>query len=312
MAEVVLFGEPMALFAAEGPGSLSEVTRFTRMLSGAEVNVAVGLTRLGHPVTYVTRLGTDPMGTYIARRLKKDGIGVKISRDPVHSTGIQLKSKAETGDPETAYFRRGSAAAHLSVKDAEAVDFAGVQILHLTGILPALSPSCLELAWYLIKRAKEEGILLSFDPNLRPSLWANESVMTETVNRIASQADLVLPGIQEGRLLTGCDTPQEIAAFYRSKGAGSVIVKMGAEGAYGEIGTEKGFVKGIKVERVVDTVGAGDGFAAGVLSAILEGMPFQDILLRGNAVGAVQVTVKSDNEGLPGKEELMDFIKERG
>lgn len=311
MAEVILFGEPMALFAAEEPGSLMEVTGFTRMMSGAEVNVAAGLTRLGHPVTYVTRLGTDPMGKYLAGKLREYGIGAVIKEDPVHPTGIQFKNRVETGDPETAYFRKGSAASCLSVKDAEEVDFTGIRILHLTGILPALSKSCLETVWYLIQRAKEEGIFFSFDPNLRPALWKNEAVMVETVNQIASQADLVLPGIQEGKVLAGSDNPREIAAFYRRMGVGSVIVKMGDKGAYGEWGDEKCFMEGIKVDRVEDTVGAGDGFAAGVLSGILEGLSFREILLRGNAVGAVQVTVRSDNEGLPTREELMNFIKER-
>ena len=72
MSKIILFGEPMALFIADTYGPLEEVEHFTRSLSGAEVNVCIGLTRLGHQVTYLTRLGDDPLGRYIINRLKQD------------------------------------------------------------------------------------------------------------------------------------------------------------------------------------------------------------------------------------------------
>lgn len=109
--KVLLFGEPMALLMADTCGPLDQCEHFTRSLSGAEVNVAIGLTRLGHKVEYFTRLGNDPFGHYIMHELRRQNIGTKwIQYDDVYRTGIQLKECVEDGsDPYAPYYRKGSA-----------------------------------------------------------------------------------------------------------------------------------------------------------------------------------------------------------
>lgn len=310
MAEVILFGEPMAMFVAKTTGNLADVEEFTRLLAGAEVNVAIGLKRLEHSVSYVTKLGEDPFGTYIENKLTAEGLDAQISRDAEHFTGYQLKSKVTEGDPEVFYFRRNSAASHLSVEDVENVDMTGAKILHITGIPPALSMSCRKATYRLIERARENGMMVSFDPNLRPTLWESREVMIETINDIASKADLVLPGTGEGKILMGSEKPEEIAEFYRRNGAKMVIVKAGSAGAYVDSEEGKRYYPGYRVKEVVDTVGAGDGFAVGVLSAYLENLSVAMMADRGNAIGSIQVSVASDNEGLPTREELAAYQKE--
>lgn len=299
----------MAMFVAKTCGPLHEVEEFTRMLAGAEVNVAIGLKRLGHSVAYVTKLGTDPFGTYIENKLKSEGLDVQISKDEDHFTGYQLKGKVMEGDPEVFYYRRNSAASCLSVEDIEKVDLEGARVLHITGIPPALSKSCREATYRLIERAREKNMLVSFDPNLRPTLWESQEVMIQTINDIASKADIVLPGTGEGKILMGSDKPEEIAEFYRKNGAKAVIIKGGGAGAYADWEDGKAFYPGYKVKEVVDTVGAGDGFAVGILSAWLEGLQMPEMVDRGNAIGSIQVSVASDNEGLPTKEELDAYMK---
>ena len=151
---------------------------------------------------------------------------------------------------------------------------------------------------------REDGRTISFDPNLRPTLWPPHERMRDALNELAALADWVLPGMEEGRLLTGESTPEGVAAFYRARGAKLVVVKLGAEGAYydGEAGS--GRVPGFPVEKVVDTVGAGDGFAVGVVSALLEGRPVQDAVRRGAWIGARAVQVLGDTEGLPTRAQL--------
>lgn len=301
----------MAMFVAKTEGKLHEVEEFTRLLAGAEVNVAIGLKRLGHSVSYVTKLGEDPFGKYIEDKLKQEGLDTQITRDPNYFTGFQLKNKVSQGDPEVYYYRRNSAASHLSVEDVDQVDFEGAKLLHITGIPPALSLSCREATYRLIERAREHGLLVSFDPNLRPTLWESKEVMIKTINDIASKVDVVLPGTGEGLTLMGSENPEEIAAFYRKNGAMIVIVKDGAKGAYVESGQGNTYYPGYKVEKVVDTVGAGDGFAVGIISAYLENLSEAEMVDRANAIGSIQVSVLSDNEGLPTREELAAYMKEK-
>ena len=210
MSEVILFGEPMAMFVAKTPGRLHEVEEFTRLLAGAEVNVAIGLKRLGHSVSYVTKLGTDPFGVYIEEKLKTEGIETQITKDNQHFTGYQLKNKVFEGDPEVFYYRKNSAASYLNEEDAEKVDFEGAKVLHLTGIPPALSQSCRNATYRMIERARENAMIVTFDPNLRPTLWESKSVMIRTINDLASRADIVLPGTGEGKVLMGSEDPKEI------------------------------------------------------------------------------------------------------
>lgn len=306
---VLLAGEPMGLFIAQEEGPLDAVSGYTMAVAGAEFNVAVGLARLEHPVTYLTRLGDDPFGRRIVRVLGENGIGsefVRYSGD--RSTGFMLKSKVCTGDPEIFYFRRGSAASALSVEDVDGVDFSGYGWLHLTGILPALSQTARAAAFRLAERAREAGLTVSFDPNLRPQLWPGREEMAETINRLAALADYVMPGEGEGEILCGSRDAEAIGRFYLARGAKAVVTKVGSRGAMLSTAEGSRLVEGFRVEKVVDTVGAGDGFAAGLISGLMEGLPLEEAVRRGNAVGAIQVTCIGDNDGLPTRPELAAFM----
>jgi 2-dehydro-3-deoxygluconokinase len=310
MSEVMLFGEPMAMFTAEVEGPLEEIELFRRSLAGAEVNVCTGLTRLGHKVSYITKLGKEPLGKYVKNFLDKEGIGTEfITFDSVYNTANMIKSKVSTGDPVTAYYRRGSAFSHMSSEDIDNIDFDGVKLVHVTGIPPALSLSCREATYRLIERAKEHGAFLTFDPNLRPALWESQEVMVQVINDLASKCDLILPGVSEGLLLTGSDNPEEIADFYQGLGINEVIIKLGSEGAYVRNGSTSFIQPGFTVEKIVDTVGAGDGFAVGVISGRLEGLSLKDSIIQANAIGSIQVTFVSDNEGLPTRNELNKYLE---
>lgn len=310
MAKVILFGEPMALLIADTVGPLEDVEHFTRAMSGAEVNVAIGLTRLGHNVEYLTKLGDDPFGHYIEKSLIKNKIGTSlISYDSIYRTGIQLKNRVTDGsDPQAPYYRKGSAASHITKEDIDKINLNGIDLIHITGIPPAISQSARKATFRLAERAKENNIFLTFDPNLRPALWEDKETMVEVLNQLSEYADLILPGEEEGEILAGTTDNKEIANFYHNLGVKIVIVKNGSEGAYYSDGNDSCQVSGFKVDKVVDTVGAGDGFAVGVISGIIEGKNLFESVKRGNAIGAIQVTNLSDNEGLPDKEELTLFM----
>ena len=305
----ILVGEPMGLFIAQEEGELSRVGNYSLAVAGAEFNVAVGLARLRLPVAYLTCLGADPFGERIFQTLKDNDIsGEFVSFSEERPTGFMMKNKVREGDPKIFYFRKGSAASGLSWKDVDRVDFSGYGFLHMTGILPALSESTREAAYYLMQKAREAGLKVSFDPNLRPQLWPDQSTMIRVINELASRADYVFPGEAEGEILCGTRDPQAIGSFYLQRGAGMVVTKLGSRGAYLMTAQEQVLVPGFPVEQVVDTVGAGDGFAAGVLSALMEEKTLYEAVRRGNAVGAIQVTSVGDNDGLPTREELAAFM----
>lgn len=312
MSKVILVGEPMALFIAETEGSLDTVTQFTRSAAGAEMNVAIGLKRLGNEVCYITKLGKDPFGKYLMDFLASEGIDTsKICFDDHFPTAFQLKGKTSVGDPDVAYYRNGSAASNLRVDDVDEIDMTGFNHFHLTGIFPAISYTSRATLLYLIEKAQNSGLTTSFDPNLRLSLWKNSDDMVKTINKIAFRCDTVLPGISEGKILTGYDHEKDIAKFYLDQGVKNVVIKIGPKGAYVRTQLEEHYIDGYKVEKVIDTVGAGDGFAVGYISGLLEGKDIKECANRANAIGALQVMHKGDNEGLPTPEKLASFMAQR-
>jgi 2-dehydro-3-deoxygluconokinase len=304
--DVLTYGEAMALFVADEPGPLAQVSRFTKRIAGADLNVAIGLARLGFKVGWLSRVGDDSFGRYVLDTLAKEGIDARrVTVDERYPTGFQLKSKERDGlDPSTEYFRKGSAASHLSIDDYSADYALAARHLHLTGVAPAISASSHELAFHLAREMRAAGKTVSFDPNLRPILWPSHEAMATSLNRLAALADWVLPGLSEGTVLTGLVTPEDIARFYLDAGARGVIVKLGARGAYFRTPDCSGYVAALPVTRVVDTVGAGDGFAVGVISALLEGRDWVEAVARGNRIGALAIQVIGDSEGFPTRTEL--------
>ncbi len=272
MKTILNIGEAMGLFVADELGELDQVSKFTKYVAGAELNVAVGLSRLGYNSKYSTILGGDPFANYITNFMKKENINIDyVSSNENYLTGFMLKSKVEDGDPKVAYFRKNSACSHFGVEEANAIDINGIDLLHTTGIFMAISESACDVLFDLKEKAMKAGKLITFDPNLRPTLWKSKEEMISKTNEFAKNCDLILPGISEGEILTGSSEPSEIADFYINLGVKNVIVKVGAKGAYYKTNTgEEGFVEGFKVSKVVDTVGAGDGFATGVISGIVE------------------------------------------
>ena len=307
--DVVVFGEAMAMFIADEFLPLDEADHYTRAVAGAEVNVAVGLTRLGHHVGWLSRLGDDPLGRYILNQVRQAGIDTqRVVFDDEYPTGFQLKSRVREGDPEVIYFRKSSAASRMT-PDAEDDAYIGsARHLHVTGIPPALSQTCRQYTYHAIEQARRAGMSVSFDPNLRPILWKSEDEMREVLNDVAQKADWVFPGLDEGTILTGCTQPEDIAQFYLDRGVKMVAIKTGIRGACLFTGTQRYELPAFSV-RVVDTVGAGDGFAVGIISGMLDGLSWRDCLERGNAIGALAVTARGDMEGLPEREQLQSFLE---
>ncbi len=312
MCEELTLSEPMALFVADQDGPLAEVNHFTKYVSGSEVNFAVGMSRLGHQVAYITKVGQDPFGKYIHQFLAANGIDTRYLKfDEGHTTGFQLKEKVHLGDPEVVSFRKNSAAANLELHDLENISWQGVKNLHVTGIPPALSESAREVMYQLIATARKNGVFISFDPNLRPKLWSDRQKMIDVINDLARRCDIVLPGINEGKILMGSEEADVIADFYLQAGAKAVVVKLGAKGAFVKTKTESFVLDAFKVEKVVNTVGAGDGFAVGVVSALMEGFSLREAVVRGTAIGALAVMAPGDNDGLPTKEQLADYLTKK-
>ena len=316
MSELITIGEPIVTFASKEPDvSLRDALEFHKILGGAELNVAIGAKRLGHSVDYISQVGEEPLGDFVIKTIEEHQVGTRyITRVPNDWTAFQLKDQVTHGNPTTHNYRRNSAAAHLTADVINQIDLSDVKIAHMSGIFPAISATAEATFRALMGRLEDQPILTTFDPNLRPTLWSSPEKMISTINELAGHANIVLPGVEEGKILMGSDDPETIADFYlKGERTQVVIVKVGPAGAYVKRASgERYLVKGFKVAKVVDTVGAGDGFAMGVITALLEQKSLKAAVMRGNAVGALQVQTLGDNDGYPDPAQLRAFYQREG
>lgn len=306
--EVLTFGEAMVLFSPETNGPLRYVNHFSKSIGGAESNVAIALSKLGHECGWFSKLGKDEFGIYIRNSIRAEGVDVsRVKFTDEGNTAVLFKERFGGENPNVYYYRKNSAATKFVIDDLDIEYIKQAKIIHITGITPALSENLKDVVFKVLNIAKENGILISFDPNIRLKLWTLEQAKTVLLD-IAKMADIIMPGISEGEMLLGTNDEKEIANSFIKLGCKIVAVKLGKDGCYVADKDNGNYIKGYKVENLVDTVGAGDGFAAGFLSGVLKNLSINESGQLGNGVGAMATLVQGDVEGYPDLDQLLSFM----
>lgn len=295
--EVVTFGESMGLLLADGDVPLAQACHFRLSIAGAESNVAIGLARLGHRVAFAGLVGDDVFGYRIRQELRGEGIDVSsLHVDSDRPTGLLFRDSPH-GRPITVVYRRSaSAASGLTVDQLPMSMIANAKLLHTTGITAALSDSAFDATVQAMAWAREQGVTVSFDPNVRlrladPARWA------EIVDTLARHADIVLTGHDEMRPIC---RDVAVERWFAERGARILIIKDGARGAT-EFDLEQVITTPQPATEVplVDPVGAGDAFNAGWLSAWLRALPPAQRMREAVTVAGLAVATRGDCAGLP-------------
>lgn len=268
MPDVVTFGEAMGLFLTEPPRPLRQAGTFARSVAGAESNVAIGVRRLGHSAGWVGRVGDDAFGHGVLDALRRERVDTnRAIIDHEAPTGLLVRDYHPERRVQVLYYRHGSAGSGLCPDDLDADYLAGARVLHATGITPALSDSCRQATRTALDWARRNRVTVCLDPNLRLRLWSARDAAA-TLAPLLPTADIVLAGQPEMELLSGRSGAEEGARWFLDGGAGVVVVKTGAAGAWATDGRSEWTSPAYPV-TCVDPVCAGDAFAAGFLSGWL-------------------------------------------
>jgi len=306
--EVLTFGETMGSLRTTRPLRLGGAMSMS--LGGAETNVAIGVARLGHSVRWSGRVGDDEIGEFALRTLRAENVRTDaVTVDAGRPTGMMLLESRFSGVSRAAYYRAGSAGSALCAEDLTGALVAGCTILHLTGITPALSGAAADATLTAARRARTAGGVVSFDVNYRSKLWSQERARA-VLTPLAAEADVVIASEDELSLISPPGVSEEGAVRYLAGlGVRDVVVTRGGDGASAWSFADDGDDQDVQHRdahrvSVVDTVGAGDAFAAGYLSAALDGLPLGERLERAVALGAFAVADSTDWEGLPTRKDL--------
>jgi 2-dehydro-3-deoxygluconokinase len=294
-SRAVCIGEAMIMLAGDAGGPLEDVETFRRSVGGAECNVAGGLAALGISTGWISRLGDDGFGRHVLRDLRARGVEVGgVEDDPDRPTALYVKHSMD-GRSRMHYYRSGSAASAMSPAflDRPAVKdrLAGAELVHTTGITAAISTTAAEMLEQLAALRDDYGFVLSVDLNWRPALWRDKD--PAPLWRLLRAADVVLIGADEALVFAETSDPDELRELLGARS--TMVMKNDAHAALVlEPDGRRTEVPALSVE-VVESVGAGDAFAAGFLAGTLQALPMEQRLRLGHLSAAAVLAVPEDH-----------------
>lgn len=312
---IACFGEALLRLSAPDGELLLQSGRMLAHFGGAEANVAVSLARLGHHARSLTVLPDNPIGEAAAGELRRHGVDLAFALRRPGRMGLYFLTPGEVLRPsEVLYDRAGSAFAETG---PEAYDFAaalaGCDWLHLSGITPAVSEKAAAAALAAVRAAAALGVKVSFDGNYRAKLWAAWGGQARPVLReLVEHAELLFGDARDIALVLDrsfdhgdpsirCAAAAE-AAFEAFPKLQRLACTLRQEPAVrrqrlgGFLASREGICRApeIDLQDVVDRIGAGDAFAAGVLHGLITGMADERALRFGLAAAAFKHSVRGD------------------
>jgi 2-dehydro-3-deoxygluconokinase len=301
--EILALGEPLLEFnqRAEGDGAT-----YLQGYGGDTSNMAVAAARQGARVGYLTRVGDDAFGERFLALWQREGVDVgHVARDADAPTGIYFVSHDERGH-HFSYYRALSAASRLRPEHVPLGAITDARALHVSGISQAIAVSACDAVFVAVEAARGAGTLVSYDPNVRLTLWPAaraRAVVLETV----AHADMCLPSLEDAAILFGERPPEAYVDLLLERGAGLVALKLGREGVLVATAEERHHVPGFAVESV-DATGAGDTFDGAFLVERLRGATLTAAARYANAAAALATRGYGAVDPIPRRAEVERFL----
>ncbi|WP_042146788.1 carbohydrate kinase [Paucisalibacillus sp. EB02] len=318
MIDVTALGEILVDFTPQGFNEDGNPS-FVANPGGAPGNVMAGLSCLGKKSAFMGSVGSDQFGKMLRDTLKDKGINVEGMVDVQIPTTLAFVHIAEEGERSFSFYRKPGADMMLTKDDLKLNLISNSRIFHVGSI--SLTDEPVRVATLTaLKYAKDHGVAVSFDPNLRPALWESLSDAKKWILEIMPFADIVKLSEEELEFLTGANDIQVgVEKLTKQYDIPLLFVTLGAKGSYCFANGESLMVPGTTV-YAIDTTGCGDAFLAGALYQILEmnvlgkeltKKELRSILEFGNAMGGYVATKNGAIPAMPTLEQLQDFFKSK-
>ncbi len=301
--DFVSLGESMLRLSVPTGRRLDDTRILDLELAGAESNVSVALARLGWRAGWFSRMPDHALGNAVLRALRSDGVDVSTVKSvPDERLGtyfIEYATPPRT--TQVIYDRADSAASHMTIADVDWDYLLDTRVLHLTGITAALSENCYAVLMEAVQRAHAAGVMVSFDVNYRAKLWPAE-IAGKKLRPLIAEADLLLCKGADATALFGCqgESRQLMTELQKLTRAPAIFCTFAEQGAALLSGVEFVAEPALPVQ-IVDRIGSGDAFAAGVLDGWLSSdAPNKDTsalregLRRGVALAAIALSQYGD------------------
>ncbi len=299
------------LYANEVNVPLPAVRSFSKYVGGSSANTAVGLARLGDPVGLIARVGADPMGDFIRDALRREGVNVEmLSTHPSQATGLALAALFPPNDSHVWFCGVPNANAGLSVAGINFAAVRSASALVLAGTLLAEEPGR-SAALALLTVARQAGVPVILDVDWRPSFWARPDEVQALYARALADVSVVLANEPELELVGGTPDRERACQTLLDLGVSEVVAKRGAAGSWDVTPQGVVYMPAFSIS-VLNTLGAGDGFAAGYVHGYVAGWSAEERLRWASACGALVVSRHSCAEAMPTRLEVETFLSKHG
>ncbi|PGV53891.1 sugar kinase [Bacillus sp. AFS037270] len=291
MKKIVTLGEIMLRLSTKSGERLFQADNLLMHYGGAEANVAVSLSQFGHDVKFASKIPNNPLGAAVERHLKSYGVDTHFLIKGGERLGTYyLESGVGGRSAQVTYDRKYSSFSSLSMEELNFDElFQGIDLFHVTGITLALSQNLRDLVLLAVKKAKEAGIMTSLDFNYRASLWSQQAC-SEAIKPLLGYIDICFCGELDASHLLGIEPAndsllkEEKLKYYYEKitelypniqymgSTFRTVLSASTNKLQGNIYTKGELIQSTEhlIDHIVDRVGGGDAFAAGVLHGILE------------------------------------------
>jgi len=309
-ADILALGEPMLEFNADADGTLESAESFVVGYGGDTSNFLIAAARSRGRTAYVTRIGDDAFGTVLTRLWEREGVGTAhVTREPGGRTGIYFIARGPAGHGFT-YYRADSPASRLTPADVPEQAIAEARLLHVTGITQAISTTACDATFHAMSLARAHGTLITYDPNHRPALWPEDRARA-VILRSLELCDIALPNIDEGRMLTGEETPEAVLRALSARGPKTIVLKMGEQGALLADGDEVTHIEAHSVTPV-DASGAGDTFDGAFAACLIGGASAVEAARYAAVAAALTTTGHGAVRPIPRRAEVLRELIEAG
>ncbi len=299
--DLLCLGEPLYEFNQEPDG------RYIGGHGGDTSNCAIAAARCGAQSGMLTHLGDDQFGQSFLKLWKHEGVDTRwVQSRQGQETGVYFVTHDETGH-HFSYRRRHSAAALMSAEDVPERAIADAHVLHVSGISLAISSSAADAVFAAIEHAKNQGTRVSFDTNLRLAL-APLARSRALFLDVARQCDLLLPGLEDARALTGLDNEEAIVDYFLAAGCPLIAMTLGSRGVLVATPQERFTVDAFSV-NAIDATGAGDTFDGAFLSQWVKGADPRTAAEFANAAAALSTTSRGAIAAMPEFTEVEELLR---
>ena len=314
--DITTFGEIMIDFTSQGVNEDGQ-TLFAQNPGGAPANVAVAVAKLGGHTAFIGKAGKDMHGEFLKSVLEKENVETEgMLLDEKYFTTLAFVNIDENGERTFSFARKPGADTQLKKEELDQTLISGCRIFHF-GSLSLTDEPAESTTIEAVKMAKAAGVLISYDPNYRPSLWKSKECAVKKMKSVVELVDVMKVSDEESTLLTEAKSYEQAADQLLAMGPKLVAITLGEQGVLMATKSRKEIIKAFQI-HAVDTTGAGDSFWGGVLCSILsmnknvEKMDWEEIkkcAVLGNAVAGLCVQKRGGIPAIPTKEAVLGFMQ---